>query len=126
MKNWGNLTNQIIDIVSSHELGIKSQQIAELLNVPYNSVSATLSSLKKQKLVYNKLTLWYFGYSEDNIEPKQPNKVNRVKNRLIDISDDTNFDRAWAEGYLSALADNKLINENEFEVLLNWVKKMSR
>jgi len=52
------------------------------------------------------------------------NNVIEVLRRLIDVNSETEFNRSWAEGYVSALADNSMIKESEFDQLIWFIKKL--
>ena len=50
--------------------------------------------------------------------------MNLIKEHLLDINKGTNdnMDNPWNEGYLSALADEKRITEDQHDKLMNWLK----
>lgn len=45
-----------------------------------------------------------------------------ITGRLLDVSDGATFNHSWAEGYISALADQELISENAFDELIEFIK----
>jgi len=47
----------------------------------------------------------------------------QIKARLLDVSKGVAFNHSWAEGYLSALADHKIISEEEFDELIEFIKQ---
>ena len=50
--------------------------------------------------------------------------TNEVKTKLLDIhndSDSDKLDQTWCQGYISALADYKIIDEDEFDALADWI-----
>ena len=106
-----NMTNTIYGIVHSHS-GIKCVNIANMTHKPFNSVSGILSMLKRRGSVYNKNGKWY-----------AENSVNAIKQVLIDIHESLNIPLGeWAEGYISALANYNIINENDFDGLIEYIK----
>lgn len=46
-----------------------------------------------------------------------------IKKRILDINSD-GLDKSWCEGYLSALVDTRIINEDEFDELMSWLNSM--
>lgn len=105
-------TNTIREIVRSHN-GIKMLDIANELGIPHNTVSGTLSHLKYIGIVFNEDSKWY-----------ATNSVHTIKQTLNEIHVSLNMPLdKWAEGYVSALADHNIINENEFNELIEYIKK---
>ena len=106
------LTTKIHQIVMSNN-GIKCADIAKQLDIAINTASGILSMLKLRNLITNDNRQWYVT-TETPI-------VNNIKLRLLDINRN-GIDMAWNEGYLSGLADHDIIYEQEFEILLEWIK----
>ena len=52
------------------------------------------------------------------------NKVLEILKRLVDVNNGEEFNRSWAEGYVSALADNGIIKESEFDQLVWFIGKL--
>lgn len=93
--------------------GVKCSTIATSLAIPISSTSGILSMLKLRHRIYNNEGLWY-------VLDETP-AVKSIKLRLLDISTD-DFDTVWCEGYISGLCDMKVINERQFDYLLDWLK----
>jgi len=104
-------TKQVYDIVCRHS-GIRCQQIVDMIDMKRNSVSGILSSLKQSGHITNKDGLWY--PCNDTLE------VRRIIETFNDIGYD---DKSWCEGYISGLCDHNVINEIEFDHLLDHIKQ---
>ena len=109
--NMTNVTNTVYGIVRSHS-GIKCASVAEIAQLKHNTVSGTLTALKYRGMVFNEDLKWY-----------AINSVYMIKHKLNDIhiSSDEPLDK-WAEGYISALVDYNIINEDEFDELIEYIK----
>ena len=109
MKNNKSLTAHILRLVQKHD-GIKSKEVARITDRHINTVSSMLTLLKLRGKITNKNALWYgtFTIREE------------IKNKLLELHDDSMG--AWAEGYISGLADYEIISEVEFDMLLNFIK----
>ena len=107
-----NTTDTVYKMVRSHN-GIKMLDVANTLNIPHNTVSGTLTTLKYRGMVFNENSQWYAA-----------NSVYTVRRKLDEIHESLNMPLgAWAEGYVSALADHDIINEGEFDELIKYIKK---
>lgn len=43
-----------------------------------------------------------------------------IKKKLLELNED-DLNKPWCEGYLSALVDTNVINEDEFDTLMQWL-----
>lgn len=102
-------THEILDILREGN-GVKCQTIVDTLNIPQNTISGILSQLKLRGIVYNHRTLWYVR-----------NSVASIISKLYDIHGGESVDTDWSEGYVSALCDYKIINEEQFDKLLEKI-----
>ena len=56
---------------------------------------------------------------------EQPNSIDiigLVENHLLEVNRGTEFNTSWAEGFISALANVGIIDEDEFEEILGFIK----
>jgi hypothetical protein len=51
--------------------------------------------------------------------------VEQIMDKLIEVNRGVEFDRSWAEGYISGIADYELIDELEFEQIMEWLHEMT-
>ena len=103
--------NEVLNELSKQD-GLKCNELVNKLNVSQQSISGILSHLKREGKVINKDAKWYLV--------KHTPIVNSIIQRMNDIGYDN---KAWNEGYMSALADHKVINEDEFETILEYIKE---
>jgi len=89
----------------------KARDISNELGIDPKTVTGILSYLKRAGKCDNHKMLWN----------TTRNVTNNIKSRLIDIGADN---QTWCEGYISALADSEIINENQFDELLDWIKAL--
>jgi hypothetical protein len=113
VSNMTNIMNTIYDIVRSHN-GIKCIDIVKITHINTNSVSGTLSTLKYRGMIFNDNTLWYVGHGTiHNIK----HALNYI-HKLLPIPLNT-----WAPTYVNALCEHGVIDENEFDELIEYIKK---
>ncbi len=102
-------TYDVYNLVSKHD-GIKCAKVSTTLDIKLHTASGILSTLKHRGRVHNENGMWYAHTLTNN--------VLRVINKFNDIGYD---DKSWCEGYVSAMVDNGLINENEFDTLIDHI-----
>lgn len=106
-------TKRVFDTVCSHS-GISCHDICVMLDDSQSIISGLLSRMKTVNRIHNDNGLWYANETDN---------VVTIVNRLIDIHCDDNVNSGWSEGYISALADTKQINEDEFDMILKHIKQ---
>jgi len=89
--------------------GMSCIDISKALNKNINTVSGTLTRLKRQSQIYNNDSIWY-----------AVNHISKIKARINDLWSD-NADKAWFEGWLSGLADFNIISETDFDLLIDYI-----
>lgn len=110
-ERMANTSETVYNIVREHG-GIKCAEVARIANTPLNSTSGTLTALKHRGMVFNEDALWH-----------ATNSVHTIKRTLNDIHESSNVSLdGWAEGYVSALANYNIINENEFDELIEYIR----
>ena len=107
--------NTVYNEVLKHD-GIKCSTICERLDINQNVSSGILSLLKRRGLIHNDKGHWYIT--------RETPIVKTVKLDLIDINSD-DFDVAWCEGYITGLVHHNIIDEREFDLLLNWLNQIN-
>ena len=104
-----NKTNEVLNIVCN-ESGVSCSDVCTRMNDKRNVTSGILSTLKRQGRVYNEDGLWYARITLN---------VYTTIDKLNDVHLDGNINTEWSEGYVSALVDSNVINEHEFDMLIN-------
>ena len=105
------ITNTIYEIVRSHN-GIKCVDIANEIHTPINHISGMLSALKHLDKVYNCDAKWYAA-----------NSIHDIKQTLNDLHESLDMPLGeWAEGYVNALNNYNIINDDELDELIEYIK----
>ena len=107
-----NMTNTIYGIVRSHN-GIKCIDIAHEMHSTQSCASGILSMLKRRNMVFNENKRWYAF-----------NFIEQIIHKLDDIHESLDIPLGeWAEGYVTALVNFQIIHEDEFDELIEYIKK---
>lgn len=107
-------TEYIEQILVEHG-NLSCREIVEMTGWSQNLISGLLTRLKGMKRVVNKGGTWKV------VSIRSTSDID-ILERLHDVTDES-LNNPWSEGYLSALADYGVINEQSFDKLMEYIKK---
>jgi hypothetical protein len=76
-------------------------------------MSGTLSRLKYLGKIRNSNGLWFANVNAP---------IDIIKSKIDELWSNDETDIPWFEGYISAMADIKFINDDTFDKLLNYIQ----
>jgi hypothetical protein len=107
------LWTRILDVLSIDN-GMRCVDLAKQFNTSYNTMSGSLSRMKHLGKIRNSNGLWYANINTP---------IEIIKSKIDSLWNDENINnQIWFEGYVSAMADVKFIDEKIFDQLIIYIQ----